>query len=87
MRFPKSGKALMHYFDKVGMSTNSADFPNPGSPAAPSTVVDYKNEQTYYERDNLPDKYRRIEDMFFDDFLAQDPIRFADMEAAMSEGR
>ena len=87
MRFPKSGKALMHYFDKVGMSTNSADFPNPGSPAAPSTVVDYKNEQTYYERDNLPDKYRRIEDMFFDDFLAQDPIRFADMEAAMSEGQ
>lgn len=87
MRFPKSGKALMHYFDKVGMSTNSADFPNPGSPAAPSTVVDYKNEQTYYERNNLPDKYRRIEDMFFDDFLAQDPIRFADMEDAMREGQ
>lgn len=87
MRFPKSGKALMHYFDKVGMSTNSADFPNPGSPAAPSTVVDYKNEQTYYEGSNLPDKYKRIEDMFFDDFLAQDPIRYSDMEDAMREGQ
>ena len=35
MRFPKSGKALMHYFNKVGMDANSTDFPNPGSLAAP----------------------------------------------------
>ena len=87
MRFPKSGKALMHYFDKVGMSTNSADFPNPGSPAAPSTVVDYENEQTYYEGSDLPEKYKRIEDMFFLEFLEQDPIRFTDMEDAMREGQ
>ncbi len=85
MRFPKSGKALMHYFDKVGMSENSADFPNPGSPAAPSTVVDYENEQTYYEGSDLPDKYKRIEDLFFGDFLEQDPIRFTEMEDAMQE--
>jgi lysine 2-monooxygenase len=87
MRFPKSGKALMHYFDKVGMSTNSADFPNPGSPAAPSTVVDYENEQTYYEGSDLPEKYKRIENMFFLEFLEQDPIRFTDMEDAMREGQ
>lgn len=85
MRFPKSGKALMHYFDKVGMGGNSADFPNPGSAAAPSTVVDYKNQQTYYEGNDLPDKYKRIEDMFFGQFLEQDPIRFTDMENAMQE--
>jgi monoamine oxidase len=85
MRFPKSGKALMHYFNKVGMDANSTDFPNPGSLAAPSTVVDYENEQTYYERNDLPEKYKRIEDMFFGDFLEQAPIRFTDMENAMQE--
>lgn len=85
MRFPKSGKALMHYFNKVGMGGNSADFPNPGSAAAPSTVVDYKNQQTYYEGNDLPDQYKRIEDMFFGQFLEQDPIRFTDMENAMQE--
>lgn len=85
MRFPKSGKALMHYFNKVKMVSNSADFPNPGSPAAPSTVVDYENEQTYYERDELPEKYKRIENLFFGEFLEQDPIRLTDMENAMQE--
>ncbi len=28
MRFPVSGKALFHYFDKVGMTAQSADFPS-----------------------------------------------------------
>lgn len=45
MRFPVSGKALFHYFRKVGMSENSADFPNPGTAAAISTVVDYRGEK------------------------------------------
>ncbi|MGH8451382.1 flavin monoamine oxidase family protein [Pseudomonas sp.] len=86
MRFPVSGKALMHYFEKVGMTANSADFPNPGSAATPSTVVDYQQEQVYYERNNLPPEYAEIERLLFEVFLEQDPIKFTEMEAAMSEG-
>lgn len=86
MRFPVSGKALMHYFEKVGMRANSADFPNPGSAATPSTVVDYQQEQVYYERNNLPPEYADIERLLFEVFLEQDPIKFTEMEAAMSEG-
>lgn len=86
MRFPISGKALMHYFEKVGMTANSADFPNPGSAATPSTVVDYQQTQTYYEGNNLPPEYAEIEQLLFEVFLEQDPIKFTEMEAAMSEG-
>ncbi|WP_426218847.1 FAD-dependent oxidoreductase [Pseudomonas sp. DWRC2-2] len=86
MRFPISGKALMHYFEKVGMTANSADFPNPGSAATPSTVVDYQQTQTYYEGNNLPPEYAEIERLLFEVFLEQDPIKFTEMEAAMSEG-
>ena len=89
MRFPRSGKALMHYFEKVGMTSNSADFPNPGSAAAISTVVDYREEQTYYETGTgaypRPPVYERIESNFFDVFLETDPIHFLRMETAMSE--
>ncbi|WPN23311.1 flavin monoamine oxidase family protein [Pseudomonas marginalis] len=84
MRFPVSGKALMHYFDKVGMTANSADFPNPGSAATPSTVVDYQQRQVYYEGKNLPPEYEDIESKLFDVFLEQDPIKFLEMETAMS---
>lgn len=86
MRFPISGKALMHYFEKVGMTANSADFPNPGSAATPSTVVDYQQTQTYYEGNNLPPEYAEIERLLFEVFLEQDPIKLTEMEAAMSEG-
>ncbi|MDQ0652040.1 flavin monoamine oxidase family protein [Pseudomonas cedrina] len=86
MRFPVSGKALMHYFNKVGMTANSADFPNPGSAATPSTVVDYRQQQVYYEGNNLPPDYAEIERLLFEVFLEQDPIKFTEMEAAMSEG-
>lgn len=86
MRFPISGKALMHYFEKVGMTANSADFPNPGSAATPSTVVDYQQTQTYYEGNNLPPEYAEIERLLFEVFLEQDPIKFTEMETAMSAG-
>lgn len=86
MRFPVSGKALMHYFDKVGMTANSADFPNPGSAATPSTVVDYQQQQVYYEGNDLPPAYAEIERLLFEVFLEQDPIKFTEMETAMSAG-
>ncbi|AZE63761.1 MULTISPECIES: flavin monoamine oxidase family protein [Pseudomonas fluorescens group] len=84
MRFPISGKALMHYFDKVGMTPNSTDFPSAGSPVTPSTLVDYKQQQVYYEGNDLPAEYAAIQQKF-GGFLHQDPIKFAEMETAMAE--
>ncbi|MFM0652004.1 flavin monoamine oxidase family protein [Paraburkholderia sediminicola] len=88
MRFPVAGKASYHYFDKVGMTANSAPFPNPGTEAAVSTVVDYKGEQDYYEYDSaefpIPPKYTDIEDKFFA-FLDADPMFFAQMVDATQE--
>jgi len=89
MRFPVSGKALFHYFRKVGMTENSADFPNPGTAAAISTVVDYRGEKTYYEVDGNPDfpkppEYTDLENQFFDKFL--ETYDFTAMEKAMTEG-
>ncbi|UVL56000.1 flavin monoamine oxidase family protein [Pseudomonas sp. B21-035] len=90
MRFPLSGQALMHYFSKVRMRDNTEDFPNPGSAAAVSTVVDYADEKYYYEvgNDNFPrpPAFENIEIKFFDEFLEQAPIHFKEMEHAMSAG-
>ncbi len=90
MRFPLSGKALYHYFEKVGMADNSTEFPNPGTVAAVSTVVDYQGEKVYYEEGTnnfpRPPAYTNLEDKFFDVFLQQEPIRFGEMEQAMSTG-
>ncbi|MFU5001705.1 flavin monoamine oxidase family protein [Pseudomonas paraeruginosa] len=91
MRFPLSGKALFHYFDKVGMALNSAPFPNPGTEAAVSTLVDYQGRQQYYEvrpagQPNpfpKPPEYDQLEDQFFDTFL--EAFQFTEMEAAMTE--
>lgn len=90
MRFPVSGKALFHYFRKVGMTNNSADFPNPGTAAAVSTVVDYRGEKVYYEDGNpafpKPNKYIELENEFFDNFLGGAPFHFDELEEAMTEG-
>ena len=93
MRFPISGKAGMHYFTKVGMERNSELFPNPGSTAAVSTVVDYRGEQHYYENPPgdfppKPEYGELIHDMFDPDagFLSKAPIHFFEMQKAMTEG-
>jgi len=91
MRFPISAKALYYYFDKVGMSSNSTEFPNPGTSAAVSTVVDYNGAPpVYYEADNpnfkKPAKYEQIENQFFSNFLNGEPFYFEEMEQAMTEG-
>lgn len=90
MRFPVSGRTLMHYFAKVRMRENSEDFPNPGSVAAVSTVVDYEGVKYYFEGDEgkfaRPEKFKAIEDRFFGEFLEQQPILFSQMERAMSDG-
>lgn len=91
MRFPVSAKALFHYFEKVGVKANMGDFPNPGTEAAISTVVDYLGEPpVYYEATGndfpKPPEYAQIEEEFFTTFLGGEPFHFAEMEAAMTEG-
>ncbi|MFE9249486.1 flavin monoamine oxidase family protein [Streptomyces sp. NPDC007088] len=59
MRFPPSSTALQHYIDLVGLDT--APFPNPLSPATPSTVVDLKGVPHYARTiDDLPQVYRDV---------------------------
>ncbi|MFI6349731.1 flavin monoamine oxidase family protein [Streptomyces sp. NPDC050560] len=59
MRFPPSATALQHYVDLVGLATEP--FPNPLSPATPSTVVDLKGVPHYARTlDDLPPVYRRV---------------------------
>ncbi|MCF1369967.1 FAD-dependent oxidoreductase [Burkholderia cenocepacia] len=97
MRFPKSGKAGLHYFGKAGMTDpgRCADFPNPGSPAAVCTVVDYQGETKYYEVGDeegaaeypKPPEYDALENAMFgegDGWLDQKPIDFYAVQDAMS---
>jgi len=47
MRFPRSSTAFYHYLDSYGLQTRP--FPNPLSPATPSTVVDLEGVPQYVE--------------------------------------
>lgn len=51
MRFSQYSKSLVHYFEKVGMWSNTAPFPNPGTGWVPGNLVDYRGEQNYYVAD------------------------------------
>lgn len=86
MRFPVSGKAGKHYFEKVGMWDKSIDFPNPGGENTESTVVDYRGRQVYYEKNNKPAEYKELEDEMFseDGFLNREPTWLYEMWDNMS---
>lgn len=59
MRFPISGRAFFHYADLVGLQTRP--FPNPLTPAAPTTRVDLEGVTHYAESlDDLPDLFREV---------------------------
>lgn len=59
MRFPPSSTAFWHYVDRAGLETRP--FPNPLSPATPSTVVDLKGTPHYATTlDDLPEVYREV---------------------------
>jgi len=47
MRFPRSSTAFYHYLDAYGLETRP--FPNPLSPATPSTVIDLEGKPLYVE--------------------------------------
>jgi monoamine oxidase len=59
MRFPISGTGFYHYVDLLGLE--SKPFPNPLSPAAPSTVIDLEG-QTYYaeKQSDLPRIFQEV---------------------------
>ena len=61
MRFPRSSTAFHHYVDLLGLRTEP--FPNPLTPAAPSTVIDLHGE-TYYGRSlaDLPAFFTEVAD-------------------------
>jgi tryptophan 2-monooxygenase len=61
MRFPLSGTALYHYIDLCDLETR--DFPNPLTPAAPSTVVDLEGTPHFAKTiDDLPPLFREVAD-------------------------
>jgi len=61
MRFPKSGTALWHYIDLLGLETR--DFPNPLNPAAPTTVIDLEGHSFFAESaSDLPGVFAEVSD-------------------------
>ncbi len=59
MRFPASSAAFFHYVRKLGLATRP--FPNPLTPASPSTVIDLGGETHYAEAlSDLPPLYAEV---------------------------
>ena len=59
MRFPPSSTTLFHYIDRCGLTTSP--FPNPLTPATPSTVVDLKGVSHYARRlEDLPPVFAEV---------------------------
>lgn len=84
MRFPPSCKALFHYFDKVEMTKHMGNFPNPGTPSSPGTLVNYKGKSIYYEKkEDRPQEYRDLEKKW-NDLLALPAFGFSRLQAAFS---
>jgi lysine 2-monooxygenase len=60
MRFPISSTTFYHYLGLAGLETKP--FPNPLSPATPSTVIDLEGETVYVEKpEDLPAIFREVE--------------------------
>ena len=59
MRFPRSGAAFFHYVDRCGLGTRP--FPNPLTPAAPTTLIDLGGESHFaHTLDDLPPLFREV---------------------------
>ena len=80
MRFPPSSTTLYHYIEQAGLQTKP--FPNPLTPATPSTVIDLKGE-SHYARTvaDLPEAYREVA-RAWDAALEQD-AQLHEMQAAI----
>jgi tryptophan 2-monooxygenase len=82
MRFPISSTALFHYIDLVGLET--APFPNPLTPAAPTTVIDLAGV-THHARtlDDLPPLFREVADAWAE--ALEEHAGLAALQAAMRD--
>ena len=59
MRFPTSGSMLWHYIDLVGLE--GRDFPNPLTPAAPTTVIELAGEKHFARsQEDLPRLFQEV---------------------------
>ena len=80
MRFPVSGTGFFHYLDKLGIETEP--FPNPLSPATPSTVIDLEGETVYVEkREDLPRLLQEVARAWEE--ALEHGAQFSDMQAAI----
>ncbi|MEM9200304.1 MAG: NAD(P)/FAD-dependent oxidoreductase [Actinomycetota bacterium] len=80
MRFPRSAASFFHYVDLLGLRTRP--FPNPLTPAAPTTVIDLAGKTIHGETlDDLPPLFREVADAWND--ALEEHASFSTMQAAM----
>ena len=80
MRFPVSSTAFYHYLDRVGLATSP--FPNPLTPATPSTVVDLDGLSVYVERaEGLPPLFHEVADAWRE--ALEEGANFSAIQAAI----
>ncbi|HVR66882.1 MAG TPA: NAD(P)/FAD-dependent oxidoreductase [Verrucomicrobiae bacterium] len=80
MRFPVSSTTFYHYLAMAGLETKP--FPNPMSPATPSTVIDLEGEPIYVEKpEDLPRIFKEVEAAWNE--ALEHGAQFAAMQDAM----
>ena len=80
MRFPITGTALWHYVDLVDL--DSRPFPNPLTPAAPTTVIDLAGESHFARTiEDLPPLFHEVADAW--DRSLEDVASLSAMQDAM----
>jgi tryptophan 2-monooxygenase len=80
MRFPVSSTTFYHYLGLAGLETRP--FPNPLSPATPSTVIDLEGETVYVEKpEDLPPIFHEVEQSWNE--ALEQGAQFSAMQAAI----
>ena len=82
MRFPRSSTGFYHYLEKYDLETSP--FPNPLSPATPSTVVDLDGETIYVESiDQLTPLLKEVGAAWHE--ALETDARFSEMHSAIRD--
>ncbi len=82
MRFPPSSTTLFHYIDGCGLTTSP--FPNPLTPATPSTVVDLKGVSHYARTlEDLPPVFAEVAECWRS--ALERGAGFSEMQAAIRD--
>ena len=80
MRFPETGRSFFHYVDEVGIETRP--FPNPLTPAAPTTMIELEGERHYAQTAaDLPPIFGEVADAWRS--ALEDHASLAAMKAAI----